>query len=133
LILPFDSRVRTVISGDGTPASQARLLAAVQQQKADDGTDMYACAERAMEEMQPFLKSGAYLPAIVIMTDGRSDKRDNFQSFWKDEGHALPIFGVTFGDADKSQLDDVSKLTSARVFDGKANLAQAFRSVRGYN
>lgn len=133
LILPFDSKVRTVISGDGTPASQARLLAAVQQQKADDGTDMYACAERAMDEMQPFLKSGEYLPAIVIMTDGRSDQHKGFTDAWRGEGHSLPIFGVTFGDADKSQLNDLSKLTSARVFDGKANLAQAFRSVRGYN
>lgn len=133
LILPFDGRVRTVMSGDGTPASQARLLSEVQQQKADDGTDMYACAEKAMEEMQPFLKSGQYLPAIVIMTDGRSDQHNGFNEKWAGEGHALPIFGVTFGDADKSQLDELAKLTKARVFDGKANLANAFRSVRGYN
>ena len=133
LILPFDSKVRSVISGDGTALSQARLLEAVQSEKADDGTDMYACAERAMVEMQPYLKSAEYLPAIVIMTDGRSEKRGDFLSVWTRDGHRVPIFGVTFGDADKSQLDEMSKRTSARVFDGKANLAQAFRSVRGYN
>lgn len=133
LILPFDGAVREVDSGDGTPASQAALLAKVQKQSANDGTDMYACADRAMKEMQPYLKSGEYLPAIVIMTDGRSEKTFDFAANWNQEGHGLPVFGVTFGDADKSQLEELAKLTRARVFDGRSDLAQAFRSVRGYN
>lgn len=133
LILPFDSQVREVDSGDGTAASQAQLLSLVQKQSANDGTNMYSCASRAMAEMQPFLKSGEYLPAIVIMTDGKSDKTADFNALWSREGHAVPIFGVTFGDADKSQLDDLAQLTRARVFDGRADLAQAFRAVRGYN
>ena len=132
-ILPFDSHVREVDTGDGSVQSQARLLAAVKAQSADDGTDMYDCAERAMAEMQPYITSGEYLPAIVIMTDGRSDHHANFEQDWAQEGHAIPIFGVTFGDADKSQLEDLARLTRARVFDGAANLTEAFRSVRGYN
>jgi Ca-activated chloride channel family protein len=133
LILPFDSQVREVDSGDGTPAEQAALLAAVHKQSANDGTDMYGCAERAMTEMEPYLKTGIYLPAIVIMTDGRSDRTGDFTATWNAKGHGVPIFGVTFGDADKSQLDELAQLTRARVFDGRNDLAQAFRSVRGYN
>ena len=132
-VLPFDSHVREVDAGDGTGPSQASLLAAVERQRADDGTDMYACAERAMAEMKPLLATGQYLPAIVIMTDGRSDQHPNFDSDWRSEGHDVPIFGVTFGDADKSQLDYLAGMTRARVFDGTADLTAAFRSVRGYN
>jgi len=132
-ILPFDSQVREVDAGDGTAASQVKLLAAVRAQSANDGTDMYACAERAIAEMQPLLKTGLYLPAVVIMTDGRSDKHAGFDDAWRRESHAIPIFGVTFGDADKSQLDALAGMTRARVFDGGANLTEAFRSVRGYN
>jgi Ca-activated chloride channel family protein len=133
IILPFDSRVRRVIEGDGTAASQARLLREVQAERANDGTDMYACAEQAMATMQPYLGTGQYLPAVVIMTDGRSDQHRGFVEGWRGEGHAIPIFGVTFGDADRSQLDDLAALTQARVFNGGRNLAEAFRSVRGYN
>ncbi len=133
LILPFDARVRTVNQGDGTAASQAQLAADVGTQHADGGTDMYACAERALAEMKPYLDTNQYLPAIVIMTDGRSDAHAGFDDMWRREGHSVPIFGVTFGDAEKSQLDALADLTRARVFDGRSDLTQAFRSVRGYN
>jgi Ca-activated chloride channel family protein len=46
----------------------------------------------------------------------------------------VPVFGVTFGDdADRSQLDNLARLTGGRVFDGTKSLAEAFRAVRGYN
>ena len=133
MLLPFDASVRDVAQGDGTSPSQARLLQWVGTQHADGGTDMYACAERALTEMKPYLDSGQYLAAVVIMTDGRSDAHDGFADAWRREGHDVPIFGVTFGDADKSQLDELADLTRARVFDGRDNLTEAFRSVRGYN
>jgi Ca-activated chloride channel homolog len=133
LIIPFDANVRTVIQGDGSSASQTRMLSAVKDQHADGGTDMYACAERAMAEMKPYLATNQYLPAVVIMTDGRSDAHKGFEESWRSEGHDIPIFGVTFGDAEKSQLDELAELTRARVFDGGTDLTEAFRSVRGYN
>jgi Ca-activated chloride channel family protein len=132
-IIPFDANVRNVQSGDGTAPSQAKLLAAVESESAGGGTDMYACAERALERMQPFLNSGQYLPALVIMTDGRSEKHAGFDDEWQQEHHAVPIFGVTFGEADPTQLDELAQMTHARVFDGRTDLTEAFRSVRGYN
>jgi Ca-activated chloride channel homolog len=133
IIIPFDANVRNVTQGDGSAASQAKLLQAVRDEHADGGTDMYACAERAIAEMKPYLATNQYLPAIVIMTDGRSDAHQGFEDSWRSEGHDIPIFGVTFGDAEKSQLDELAELTRARVFDGGTNLTEAFRSVRGYN
>jgi Ca-activated chloride channel family protein len=133
IVIPFDATPRWMQEGDGTPASQAQLLAAVDKEEAGGGTDMYACAAKAFEAMGPYLDKGGYLPAVVIMTDGRSDERADFPQIWRTQGRQVPIFGVTFGDAEKSQLDQLADMTQARVFDGGANLTEAFRSVRGYN
>lgn len=134
IVIPFDGEPRGVIEGDGSPASQARILAAIEAEETDGGTDMYACAERAFAAMAPYAASNTYLPAVVLMTDGQSDDpRTPFEAGWRAAGRQTPVFGVTFGDADEDQLESVARLTRARVFDGGDNLAEAFRSTRGYN
>jgi Ca-activated chloride channel homolog len=71
----------------------------------------------------------------VIMTDGKSQGgMSTFETAWRADGRRVPVFGVTFGtDADRSQLDNLAKLTGGRVFDGTKSLTDAFRAVRGYN
>ncbi len=133
IIIPFDATPREVFEGDGSPESQAKLLAQVGQEHANGGTDMYACAAKAFELMAPYMTKGGYLPAVVIMTDGRSDQSGDFEGVWKVQGQEVPIFGVTFGDAEKGQLDHLADMSRARVFDGGKNLTEAFRSARGYN
>src|SRR5262249_40157264 len=102
IVIPFDANVRWVAEADGSPAAQAQLLAKVEGESAGGGTDMYACAQRAFQAMAPYLAApnNNYLPAVVIMTDGRSDERDDFPQLWRTSGRQTPIFGVTFGDAD---------------------------------
>ena len=48
-------------------------------------------------------------------------------------GLDIPVFSITFGDADPSQLQQLAELTGGRVFDGTEDLTEAFRSVKGYN
>jgi len=132
IVIPFDATPRDLFTGDGSAASQSQLLAKVRTERAGGGTDMYACAHQALAAMTPYIGQG-YLPAIVIMTDGRSQGGEGFASEWEQSGHDIPIFGVTFGDADKSQLQTLAERTHARVFDGGTNLTEAFRSARGYN
>ncbi len=76
-----------------------------------------------------------YLATIVFMTDGKSDtsRRDQLLRRWQAAGGELPVFGITFGDADRSQLDQVAEITRARVFDGTKDLREAFRTMRGYD
>ena len=45
----------------------------------------------------------------------------------------IPIYSITFGDANEEQLDKIAELTNAKVFDGKTDLLKAFKQVRGYN
>ena len=132
IVIPFDSEPRRTLEGDGSASSQARLLAAVDQESAGGGTDMYACARQAYAALAPYAAKG-YLPALVMMTDGRSEGGRAFDRDWAAQGQGVPVFGVTFGSAQKDQLDHMAEATSGRVFDGGSDLTQAFRSARGYN
>jgi Ca-activated chloride channel homolog len=133
-VIPFNDQALDAIAGTAEPADQARMLAAVSARAANGGTDMYACGVRALEVMRDDLNTGRFLPAIVMMTDGRSEgDAAAFLGAWRADGHAVPVFGVTFGDADREQLDRLATETHARVFDGTSSLADAFRSTRGYN
>ncbi len=134
LVFPFDSSVRESFAATGSESDQSTLLGEVQAESASGGTDMYSCASDALDAIAKTPNLGNYLPAIVIMTDGRTDGSSNqFLGEWKQLSPKVPVFGITFGDADATQLNDLATATSARVFDGKADLAGAFRAARGYN
>jgi Ca-activated chloride channel family protein len=90
-------------------------------------------AQAALEDLQQ-QQWNDYIPSIVLMTDGQSNEgsfeelKKTFESLGKD----IPIFSITFGDADVTQLDAISKMTHSRVFDGGADLIQAFKQAKGY-
>jgi Ca-activated chloride channel family protein len=135
LVLPFNSRVLWVERISGDPAAQSRLLQRTLALRAGGGTDFYGCAERALAELLPLVQDSPHLPAIVIMTDGKSEGSiAGFQRAHDAAGGKVPVFGITFGDGvDRRQLDILAKLTGGRVFDGTKSLSDAFRAVRGYN
>ena len=134
LVLPFDSNVRGSREATGDPQDQNGLLRNVGKETAGGGTNMYKCAEQALARITATPNLADYLPAIVIMTDGKSDGNiDTFLAKWRSIKPNVPVFGITFGNADKSQLDALATATAARVFDGQGDLAGAFRSARGYN
>jgi Ca-activated chloride channel family protein len=134
MVLPFDSYVRETFEATGDPLEQKGLVGEVAQQYAGGGTDMYACADRALEWIKQTPNLSSYLPAVVIMTDGKSeDSSRSFLDEWRSVSPHVPVFGITFGDADKTQLNALAQDTAARVFDGNDDLVSAFRTVRGYN
>ena len=73
--------------------------------------------------------------AIVLMTDGASNynRLDELTRLYKQTGKDIPIFSIMFGEAEEEQLQDIADLTNAKIFDGKTNLLEAFKQVRGYN
>ena len=132
--IPFAGQPGEPAMGTGKPADQDRLKRWAAQLQAGGSTDMYACAEAALRAMGPDLDSGRFLGSILIMTDGKTEgDLDAFIRHWGEIGRGLPIFGITFGEADRSQLDQVAAATGGRVFDGRSSLAEAFRAARGYN
>jgi Ca-activated chloride channel family protein len=135
LVLPFSDHVLWTEKASGDEEEQADLLTKSLGLRAEGGTDFYTCGARALALMKPLLDAGKHLPAIVIMTDGKSQgAMSTFEMPWRTDGRRVPVFGVTFGDsADRTQLDALASLTGGRVFDGTKSLTQAFRAVRGYN
>jgi Ca-activated chloride channel family protein len=133
-VVIFTDHVEDSREGDGTPASQSGMLDFVNSKSAGGGTDMYSCLKQAAQWIDRQPDRANYLPAILVMTDGKSDGDEpGFEQQWRASGEAIPIFGITFGDADKSQLDKLADLSRARVFDGRKDLQAAFRAARGYN
>ena len=79
---------------------------------------------------------GKYFPAVILMTDGQSNTGASFsdlQAHIAQSGLQVPVYAISFGDADKSQLDQITNLTSGKLFDGSHDLASAFREAKGYN
>ena len=109
IVLPFSDRVLGRNSATGNEAP-LRPLTRTLQLRAEGGTDFYTCGARALSAMKPFLDREHHLPAIVIMTDGKSQgAMSTFELPWLADGHRVPLFGVTFGDgADRSQLDNLA-------------------------
>jgi Ca-activated chloride channel family protein len=134
IVIPFDAGVRETFEGTGKPEDQAQLLAEVANEQAGGGTDMYVCAQAALARFGATPDNGRYLPAILIMTDGRSEgSASRFMDDWQRAPTRVPVFGITFGDADPEQLKALAEKTGGRIFDGKGDLAGAFRAARGYN
>ncbi|PWR22302.1 VWA domain-containing protein [Zavarzinia compransoris] len=135
VVIPFSGRVGAVWDAAGTAEGQARLLAEALAWPVGGGTDIYACIDEAYRQIERLRGSdNDYLPAIAVMTDGVSEgSADAFLAGRPGGGGAVPVFGVTFGNARRDALDILAKGTGARVFDGTKDLTGAFRSLRGYN
>ena len=97
-------------------------------------TALYPAATKA-EEIFANVDTNKYNCSIVLMTDGEGNK-GKFQDFkvvYDLSKNKIPIYSITFGSADESQLNLLSTETRGKIFDGKKDLAKAFRQVRGYN
>jgi len=81
------------------------LLKKIDDQDPDTGTDMYTPTIWALNLLNSNRDCGC-LRAIILMTDGRSDDHaDTLRQTVQKLGHdTVPIYSITFGDADASQL-----------------------------
>lgn len=141
IVIPFNHEIiaeYTVIGND--PAKLGELIEKINKLSSDGGTDIYIPILRAFEI---FEKNKAqlsnYFPAIIIITDGKSNENKNnievLKQFMRDHnfGWDIPVFGITIGNADKEQLEEISALTFGHTFDGTHNLINAFKKAKGHN
>ncbi len=97
------------------------------------GTALYDAIIKGLNTLKE--ETDDYTKTIIAMTDGEV----NIGSFHDLEKtyHSLdidiPIYSITFGNAVEQELKEIANLSNAKVFDGKTNLLQAFKEVRGYN
>lgn len=132
-VIPFDNEILgTYTTNNGIDTKN--LIDKITGTSIGGGTDIYKPAMKGLEILsQEDLET--YNVSIVLMTDGASNynRLDELTRLYKKTGKDIPIFSIMFGHAEEEQLQDIADLTNAKIFDGKTNLLEAFKQVRGYN
>ena len=107
--------------------------------RAEGGTAIFSSVKVALEAAQADrAKSPDRQYSVVVMTDGKSERGMTEQDFvaWHQQRPAaergIPVFGLLFGQAEKTQLERIAQLTGGRVFDARKGLRAAFKEIRGY-
>ena len=102
--------------------------------KAFGGTNIYSPSVKALDILSKD-DSNEYTKTVILMTDGMSNNGtfNELRNYYKQNKLDIPIYSITFGESDESQLEEIANLTNAKVFDGKSGLLRAFREVRSYN
>ena len=69
------------------------------------------------------------------MTDGEVNvgSFNDLERVYKSSKKKVPVYSITFGDANEKQLEKIADLSNSKVFDGKKDLLRAFKEVRSYN
>ena len=132
-IIPFNHNILgTYTTENGVDTKD--LISKITSTSVSGGTDIYLPAMKGLEILsQEDLET--YNVSVVLMTDGASNynRLDELTRLYKQTGKDIPIFSIMFGDAEEEQLQYIADLTNAKIFDGKTNLLEAFKQVRGYN
>lgn len=132
VVMPFNSDIIDKWSAVG-PGQFPALLDKIQKLGASGGTNIYDPSIAALNLLSR-VDTDKYVVSVVLMTDGMSSGRINdFQQAYTTLGKDIPVFSITFGDADEKQLRAISNLTHADVFPSGGDLTGAFKKVRGYN
>jgi Ca-activated chloride channel family protein len=99
------------------------------------GTAMFDCVLNALDYLAGQIDP-KYNYSIIVLTDGESNEGATLSDFtsYSKNGILLniPVYGIAFGKADFSQLD-AFKMTGGDVYDGRQDVATAFRMARGNN
>ena len=130
-VIGFGSHINVVGSAKGNKTDE--LLKKIKEFDFDGATSLFPAAAKAIEMLSN--ESSEYNTSVILMTDGvgnigtYSDLSKTYQKYNKE----IPIYSITFGDADVDQLNKMANLSNGKVFDGRNDLVKAFKTVRGYN
>lgn len=132
-IVPFSSDViDTWTTENGNQTEE--LLQEIKKLSPTGATAIYPSAQKALEILSTE-DLETYNPSIIIMTDGEGNRGTftELQNYYNNTGRDIPIYSIMFGEAVENDLEEIASLTNAKVFDGRINLLEAFKEVRGYN
>lgn len=119
----------------GDQEEMLRILNEIKNFNPNGGTDIYTPVIEGLGEVTSEITE-KYIPAVILMTDGQSNSGKNFRDLsqiWYEMNIDVPVFSILFGQASKTQLDQIAVLTRGKIFDGRTDLVKAFRKAKGYN
>ena len=132
-IIPFSGSILAKWHTDNG-IDTAKLIKSIKNLNPTGQTNIYLASQTGLDILKRE-DANKYNTSIILMTDGVSNMgsfyqlRTSYNSIKKD----IPIYSIMFGDASSDQLDEIARLSNAKVFDGRTNLLEAFKQVRGYN
>ncbi len=131
-VLPFDDEVWTPITTNNGKET-GEMINQISSLSPGGSTALYDCAISGLDVLKD--ETDDYTKTIIAMTDGRINvgSFDDLKSTYNKYNLKIPIYGITFGDAEEKQLSSIATLTNAKVFNGKSGLLAAFKEVRGYS
>lgn len=132
-IIPFNGKVIDVWNTDNGMNTK-ELIEKISTLKPSGSTNIYDTSKTALEELKND-DLNTYNVSVILMTDGMSNVGSyaEFSEYYNRLGKSIPVYSIMFGDAYEYQLDEIAQITNAKIFDGKTDLLQAFKEVRGYN
>lgn len=132
-VIPFNGKVIDVWNTDNG-VNTKELIEKISTLKPSGSTNIYDTSKTALEELKND-DLNTYNVSVILMTDGMSNVGSyaEFSEYYNRLGKSIPVYSIMFGDAYEYQLDEIAELTNSKIFDGKTDLLQAFKEVRGYN
>lgn len=99
-------------------------------------TDLYSTLQTTVEKAAQ-QKTNDSFTSVVVFTDGANTGNVSADQFitWYNENSAVqgvPVFAISFGEADTSELDQIAQATGGRVFSADQDLTGVFKEIRGY-
>ena len=130
-VIAFGNSVNKPWSAKGNNTKS--LIDNINKYKLDGATSLYPAAESALKILKD--ESNEYNSSVILMTDGEGNIGSfrELEKTYKSINREIPIYSITFGDASFEQLNKMAQLSNGKVFDGRENLLEAFKTVRGYN
>lgn len=137
-VVPFNDKPYDMAKFDSQHTKDMNSY--IQKLYMDGGTAMFDSVASAMVELAKDQKINGdkYRYSVIVFTDGSSNQGGNAQDFknwYQQQGFeqgSIRVFAISFGEADKNQLNALTETTGGSVFDGKNSLAKAFRDIRSY-
>ena len=132
-VIPFTEKVEAKWhTNNGTETTS--IIKKIKDLRPLGQTNIYGAAEAALEILKKE-NTDTYNLSVILMTDGESNvgSLNDLKRVYKNLKKDIPIYSIMFGSASSAQLEDIAKLTNSKVFDGRTNLLEAFKQVRGYN
>lgn len=132
-VIPFGSKVIDLWQTDDG-SNTVELLENIKKLSPTGSTAIYPSAQAALELLENE-DINKYNLSIIIMTDGEGNQGTfkELEDTYYSNKFEIPIYSIMFGDAVEKDLREIADLSNAKIFDGRINLLEAFKEVRGYN
>jgi len=137
VVMPYSENVvaEWLVQGND-PRALDDLLAKIEGQGPMSSTFTHRALLTALDRAKTYASTGKYHTSIILMSDGEAG--DRLEEFFRtvDQqriGRDIPIYTVLFGQAKERDMKALADGMAGKMFDGRTDMARAFREAKGYN